>query len=625
MVTRRRRVTVAVAVAIVMALGSVATAEPVAAAACPTVFPTSFTRALAARYPGVQITAAVHDTRTGCWAHINQGMQITTASVIKIQVLAAVLLRAQDEGRGLTSWERARITPMIRYSDNPSTSDLYVDVGGPGGMAATDRRLGANATSHDWHYGITSSTAVDRTRVALSVLHGGGDLGEARRREAWSYMAAVHPTQQWGITAGVPDGWTVALKNGFYPATGLGWRVGSSGFVRDERAGQGYAITVMTSGNPDQSSGIRAVEDVARQAAASLTIGAAAPRPVDRARCVRTAAGETWGAVATRLGLPAGRAAEVRLTAGNNSAPLAGQRACAPEVAPEPLSSGSTVNGRYRPVATDLDCDGRTDLLWYGPGGALDTLWLGRADRRFTSTAVNVSGDYVPLAGDFDGDGCGDVFWYGLGSIPDYVWYGGPSVEGFSQSVGGTAYHPVVGDVDGDGRDDILWYLPGGASDPIWYGGPRATFSRATRAVSGSYLPVAGDLDGDGADDLLWYAPGSGADHLWWGTPGQRTVRSTPVSVSGRYRTVSADLDADGADEVLWHAHGTASDWRWDGAPPAPSTPIGVTGSYLAFGGDFDGDGAGDVVWYGPGGRPDSVWWGRAGTTATTAGPLRRA
>ena len=33
--------------------------------------------------------------------------------------------------------------------------------------------------------------------------------------------------------AGRPrSGWRVALKNGFYPATGAGWRLGSTGFVR---------------------------------------------------------------------------------------------------------------------------------------------------------------------------------------------------------------------------------------------------------------------------------------------------------------------------------------------------------------------------------------------------------
>ena len=35
-------------------------------------------------------------------------------------------------------------------------------------------------------------------------------------------MTNVHPLQRWGITAGVPNGWTVAQKNGFYPSTGHG-------------------------------------------------------------------------------------------------------------------------------------------------------------------------------------------------------------------------------------------------------------------------------------------------------------------------------------------------------------------------------------------------------------------
>ena len=63
---------------------------------------------LAERYPGIKVTAAVYDTRTGCWHHLHKGLQLTTASVIKAQVLGAVLLKAQDAGRGLTAGSARR-------------------------------------------------------------------------------------------------------------------------------------------------------------------------------------------------------------------------------------------------------------------------------------------------------------------------------------------------------------------------------------------------------------------------------------------------------------------------------------------------------------------------------------
>ncbi len=101
----------------------------------PNVFSSSFVAGLAQRYPGIKVTAAVYDTQTGCWLHLHQGMQITTASVIKAQVLGAVLLKAQDAGRGLTAWERSQIGPMIRLSYNPETSALYGHVGSAAGDA----------------------------------------------------------------------------------------------------------------------------------------------------------------------------------------------------------------------------------------------------------------------------------------------------------------------------------------------------------------------------------------------------------------------------------------------------------------------------------------------------------
>ena len=303
-----RRAVVACVAALVLAAGLALTPRPAGAATCTNAFSSAFAPDLARRYPGIKVTAAVYDTRTGCWHHLHQGMRVTTASVMKAQVLGAVLLKAQDAGRGLTAWERSQIRPMIRYSFNPETGNLYGYLGYEAGMYASDARFGVTSTIHTARFGLTNSTAIDRTRVALRLLYGGGGLHQAGREEAWAYMSDVHPLQEWGISAGVPAGWTVAQKNGFYPSTGYGWRVGSSGFVRQDGGDQGYAITVMTEGATNQRTGIRLTEEVARRAAAALTVGPAGSRPIDRARCVLTSSGESWAGVAARLGLPSSRA-----------------------------------------------------------------------------------------------------------------------------------------------------------------------------------------------------------------------------------------------------------------------------------------------------------------------------
>lgn len=323
-----RRAALVAAAALLLPLTA---AAPVQAAPCRDVFPASFADQLARDFPGQRVTASVHDTRTGCWYSLHRGMRITTASAIKAGVLGAVLLKAQDARRGLTEWERARIRPMIQLShNNPYVSDLYSHVGGVAGMDAADRRWGATATTNSASYGATWTTAEDRTRVALKLLQGPEPLAPAYRAEAWRYMSSVHPTQRWGISAGLPTGWSVALKNGFYPMRGYGWRAASTGFAHSGTGG-GYAVTVLTDGAASQWQGMRLVETVTRRVAALLAGGSPAPRPFDRAHCTATTSGESWTTVARRLGADA---AGVRAVSGGNAYPLQGQRACSPTLRP---------------------------------------------------------------------------------------------------------------------------------------------------------------------------------------------------------------------------------------------------------------------------------------------------
>jgi hypothetical protein len=327
---------VRVAVVALSLLGSVLLAPPAQAAACRTdVFPASYAQRLASDYPSQRVTASVYDTRTGCWYHLNRSLRLTTASVIKGGILGATLLRAQDRGRRLTTSERNLAGPMIRLSHNPPTSTLFSNIGGVTAMNAFDRRVGATETRNTSQWGATLTSARDRTLVSLRMLHGGGSLQAAARSDAWAYMTNVNPTQRWGINAGVTIGMETALKNGFYPMSGNGWRVGSTGFVRNRQTKAGYVVTILTDRGSDQHVGIRLVERVARQVAYRLAdAGSIAARPVDRAVCTKTRSGESWGTVAMRLGLSSSRGPDVRWVSGGNPSPLQGQRACSPDLRP---------------------------------------------------------------------------------------------------------------------------------------------------------------------------------------------------------------------------------------------------------------------------------------------------
>ncbi|MCB0959482.1 MAG: serine hydrolase [Acidimicrobiales bacterium] len=241
-----------------------APAAPRASGCAESPFSAGFDADLRARYPGKRITAAVYDTRTGCQYRYRSDLRITTASVLKIEIMAAVLLRAQRAGRTITASERALIGPMIRTSDDPSANALWRSVGATAGLAALERELGLDETRAASPWGLTSTSAADRNELLRQLVLGQwGPFGASARATARSFLLDITPSQRWGITEGVPSGWSVAMKNGFFPASCCGWRINTSGVV--ERPGGGaYVATVLSDGWPTEAAGIEAVERVSK-------------------------------------------------------------------------------------------------------------------------------------------------------------------------------------------------------------------------------------------------------------------------------------------------------------------------------------------------------------------------
>jgi hypothetical protein len=219
---------------------------------------------VAARYGGHHVTATAHDTRTGCTWHLNPGMRVTTASVVKVEVGAGVLLRAQRQGRGLTAGEQARLWPMITQSANPPTTELWTSLGGAPGMAQLDRTFGLRETSQaSPSWGITSTTARDQVHLLRQVVLGeGGILDAAHRAPLVHAMGSVVPSQRWGVSAGVPPGNVVRLKNGFAGSACCAWRINSVGVV--EHVGGPLVLAVLSDGWGSMAQGIPAIESVAR-------------------------------------------------------------------------------------------------------------------------------------------------------------------------------------------------------------------------------------------------------------------------------------------------------------------------------------------------------------------------
>ncbi|WP_326676379.1 serine hydrolase [Streptomyces sp. NBC_01237] len=221
-----------------------------------------------------RLSVAVLDTGSGTGAVYGDGAAYDTASIVKVDILAALLLRAQDEGRGLSDAERTYAAAMIGRSDNASATRLWRVMGGAEGLDAANVRLGLTGTAAARAWGLTQTTAADQVRLLRAVFDGNGDsesaqgtagvsvLSRASRAYVRRLMGRVEADQQWGVSA-AGDAW--ALKNGWMPRTTTGlWDINSIGRVR--AGGRDCLMAVLCDGQPTKEAGITLVEAVAKAA-----------------------------------------------------------------------------------------------------------------------------------------------------------------------------------------------------------------------------------------------------------------------------------------------------------------------------------------------------------------------
>jgi len=219
--------------------------------------------------PG-RTAVSVRDRTTGVQYAFGEERSFLLASVAKVDILLALLLRTQHEHRQLDAHERALAERMIRNSDNECAHDLYVAIGGQAGLTRTLHRLGVRNTypGAGRFWGSTRSTPSDQVKVLGVLTDPDGPVSAANRRYALGLMSSVAPDQAWGVSAG---GGKVALKNGWLPAEAHGglWTINSVGrlLVADHE----LLIAVLSERSPDMPTGIATVERVAGLAVPRFT------------------------------------------------------------------------------------------------------------------------------------------------------------------------------------------------------------------------------------------------------------------------------------------------------------------------------------------------------------------
>jgi uncharacterized protein (DUF2141 family) len=258
------------------------------------------------------------------------------------------------------------------------------------------------------------------------------------------------------------------------------------------------------------------------------------------------------------------------------------------------------------PNATDIDCDGRMDLLIGRLEGTVtryeetgtDAAGVPRFQHltdRFEGIEIvaqigSLHGANTMALGDIDSDGDEDMFWGdyfepGILFLENTGTCQTPSLSGeplpfpTDEPLRTSGYNaPTVGDLDMDGDEDLLVGTLGGAYNPntttidnlhyIEQTGPGRFAQRTSRFLStldygAETVPVAVDLDGDGDLDVLVGNKIEQDDTqngklyrlLNEGTPEAPRFREDgDMDVGGGYHLVPAfgDLDADGdLDAIL--------------------------------------------------------------------------
>ncbi|MFF7216778.1 serine hydrolase [Streptomyces sp. NPDC008238] len=194
-----------------------------------------------------------------------------TASIVKVDILAALLLQAQDAGRTLTDEERAYAAAMIQKSGNASTSVLWEVIGSAAGLDAANRRLGLIETRGGigTAWGITQTTAADQITLLQAVFSAASPLSPASRSYIQDLMYHVSDDQDWGVSAAAEPGKPAALKNGWLQRSRTKrWDVNSIG--RIERNGRVYLTVVLLNNCSTQQVGIRLVEQAVSAAVTAL-------------------------------------------------------------------------------------------------------------------------------------------------------------------------------------------------------------------------------------------------------------------------------------------------------------------------------------------------------------------
>ena len=206
----------------------------------------------------VMLIDLTEDTRYG----LDPDRPFRLASVGKVAMMLPPLATNPDRETA------ALIAAMIERSDNDAATALWRRWG-PADVRAALAALGLDGVSVDPVFWGRSEATAEEVAILLAAFVAGDVLPSAVRDPARAHLESVIPAQTWGITAGLPAGWSAGLKNGWNVHDGA-WLVHSAGYLRDGDGAPRYVLAILSAGHPNLERGIAVVEAVAREIHAAL-------------------------------------------------------------------------------------------------------------------------------------------------------------------------------------------------------------------------------------------------------------------------------------------------------------------------------------------------------------------
>ncbi len=220
---------------------------------------------------GLSVSAVNLDTGVSLTMGARSGM--VDASVSKVMLIEILVLKRQQAGKKLSSYERSLATRMIENSDNNAASAIFNLIGGHDEVREWMPKVGLTKITvlgPDGMWGLTRSSAAEQITLLHNLTDTDSPLTKANRAYILTLMRNVEADQRWGVGAAADDD-DFANKNGWdtESADKGRWVTNSDGVI--EVDGHRVIMSVMSQHNTSLSAGVALIEKVAVDAAKAVT------------------------------------------------------------------------------------------------------------------------------------------------------------------------------------------------------------------------------------------------------------------------------------------------------------------------------------------------------------------